>query len=91
MVGSALLAEQAQKFVHDLPSPRGWGNQLDNEPGLLVYYERKWRLIRRPVYRALEYDAIAHAGLALGNIADYGRSVVNFAWVGTCRMTSAPR
>jgi lipid A 3-O-deacylase len=75
MVGSASLAEQAQKFVHDirdLPTPRGWGNQLDNEPGLLVCYERKWRLIRRPIHRALEYDAIAHAGLALGNIADYG-------------------
>ena len=74
MIGSASLAEQAQKFVHDvrdLPSPRGWSNQLDNEPGLLLYYERRWRLLRSDLFRGFEYDAFVHAGLALGNVADY--------------------
>lgn len=74
VVGPASLAEQAQKFVHDvrdLAEPKGWDNQLDNEPGFLMYYERKWRLLRGKWFRTLDYDVISHAGLALGNVADY--------------------
>ncbi|MGR8921825.1 MAG: lipid A deacylase LpxR family protein [Gammaproteobacteria bacterium] len=81
IIGPDSLAEDAQKFVHDirdLPLPRGWDNQLDNEPGLLVYYERKWRFwgcragaadcVRRDGFA---WDSIWHGGIALGNVTDY--------------------
>lgn len=74
VVGPASLAEDAQKFVHDIrdiPKPRGWDNQLDNEPGFLLYYERKWRLARGRLPLGFDYDVITHAGLALGNVSDY--------------------
>jgi hypothetical protein len=75
MVGPASLAEQAQKFVHDLrdlDQPRGWQNQLSNEPGLVIYYERKWRARPAPLFARFGYDVIGHAGLAVGNVWDYG-------------------
>ena len=74
MIGSALLAEEAQKFVHDLrdlPKPQGWDHQLENEPGLVIYYERKWRVIRASLIEQVETDLIAHAGAAIGNVMDY--------------------
>ena len=85
MVGPASLAQSAQKFVHDirdLPSPRGWDNQLDNEPGLVVYYERKWRLTRKRMSVGLAYDVIGHTGIALGNVADYlaAGAETRFGW-----------
>lgn len=75
MIGPASLARQAQYLVHDLRDidrPRGWKNQLSNEPGLLIYYERKWRLLRGAVYEQIGYDVITHAGAAVGNVMDYG-------------------
>ncbi len=74
VIGPSSLAEDAQKFVHDvrdLPLPRGWDNQLDDEPGLVIYYERKWRLARAELVGKLGYDFIGHAGLAVGNVYDY--------------------
>ena len=74
MVGDASLAEDAQKFVHDvrdLPQPRGWDNQLDDEPGLVLFYERKWRVTRREFAAGWGGDLIAHTGVALGNVYDY--------------------
>lgn len=74
VVGPASLAEQAQEFVHDirdLPAARGWDNQLSNEPGLLLYYERKWRLLRQELFGEFGYDIISHTGVALGNVMTY--------------------
>lgn len=85
MVGPASLAEQAQRFVHDLrdlDEPRGWDNQLSNEPGVVVYYERKWRLLREEFFHGLGYDFIVHGGVALGNVATYGAGggEARFGW-----------
>jgi hypothetical protein len=74
VVGPASLAEDAQRFVHDIrdiPEPLGWDNQLKNEPGVLLYYERRWRVLQGGIYRQVGYDVITHAGLALGNVKDY--------------------
>ena len=62
MVGSASLAEEAQKFVHDirdLPQPRGWHHQLEIEPGLVIYYERKWRVLRAAVTLCQRHDLLS--------------------------------
>lgn len=70
MVGSASLAEPTQKFVHELidtTRPRGWRHQLDNEPGLVIIGERKWRPL--PVtLGGFEADMIPHLGGAVGNV-----------------------
>jgi len=46
VVGPAALGEQTQKFIHshitDSPTPKGWNNQLDNEPGVILSWQRRW-------------------------------------------------
>ncbi len=75
MVGPASLAEEAQKFIHkirDLQTPNGWDNQLSNEPGLVVAFERKW--LFHPGTPGFGWSAIPHAGFSLGNIATYANA-----------------
>ncbi len=77
VVGPAAMGSQVQEFVHDLidtRDPSGWDNQIDNEPGLVLFYERKWRSLYEfgtflPGYGV---DATPHAGAALGNVFTYG-------------------
>ncbi|MGE0383677.1 MAG: lipid A deacylase LpxR family protein [Gammaproteobacteria bacterium] len=74
MVGPASLAEQSQRFVHGLrgfDNPRGWDHQLDNEPAVLLVYERKHRLPPLEFGPRFAADAIAHGGAALGNVQTY--------------------
>ena len=46
VVGPEALGEQTQKFIHrhitDSPTPKGWSNQLDFEPGLILSWQRRW-------------------------------------------------
>jgi len=77
LVGPESFAEETQKAIHDfrnLQRPNGWDHQLKNEPGLAVIYERKWRLPIVPVESRSNFDAITHAGCALGNVYTYVNS-----------------
>ena len=72
VVGPASLAEQTQKFVHQITGsqdPKGWNNQLNNEPGIVLVLERKWR---SPAYDFkevdLQADIIPSTGASLGNV-----------------------
>ncbi len=73
IVGPESYAEETQRIVHklrDLDQPNGWDNQLKNEPGLVIVFERKW--LFRPVdNEKFGYSAITHAGAALGNVHTY--------------------
>ncbi len=73
IIGPDSLAEESQTFVHDtrhLQLPNGWGHQLSNEPGVVLAFERKW--LFRPRSSALfGYNAVAHTGFSLGNVATY--------------------
>jgi hypothetical protein len=85
MIGPASLAEDAQRLVHELRGfdvPRGWQNQLSNEPAFLLYYERKWRVLSGDVFSQFGYDLITHAGLAAGTVMDYGAAgaELRFGW-----------
>lgn len=74
MIGPASLAEDAQKFVHELRGfdpPEGWDNQLENEPGLALIYERRDRPWRSENAAGMGYDFITHAGGAVGNVFTY--------------------
>ena len=71
IVGPQSFAEDVQTAVHEVIGvgrANGWDNQLKNEPGIVVLFERKWR--PRSPFRlgVLEVDAIPHAGASLGNI-----------------------
>jgi lipid A 3-O-deacylase len=71
VVGSLAYAEQTQQFVHhltDSPQPAGWDNQLNNEPGLIFTYERKWRSIYEVAPFGIGMDVTPHAGVNLGNV-----------------------
>lgn len=80
IVGPESLAEDCQKFVHevrDLTRPNGWDNQLDNEPGLAIVYEHKW-LYRPGENETFGYSAMGHAGAALGNVYTYANAGAEF-------------
>ena len=74
IVGPASLAEETQKIVHEWfnsDEPQGWDNQLSNEPGLMITWQRFWRILRRPLGSGFAYDVIPHAGITLGNLFTY--------------------
>jgi hypothetical protein len=75
VVGPASLAEPVQKRWHALiktTRPQGWDHQLGNEPGVVLYYERKWRRFQRFPFAGLQGDLMPHLGAAAGNVFTYG-------------------
>lgn len=71
VVGPWALAEETQGLVHGwlaLDNSRGWDNQLNNELGIILSYEKIWR---KPLHRdgsGHEWEILPHAGIALGNV-----------------------
>ena len=71
VVGPLSYAEQTQKFVHHVISsqqPLGWDNQLKNEPGVILTYERKWRALYQMSPFGVGADVTPLAGVNIGNI-----------------------
>ncbi|WP_299983380.1 lipid A deacylase LpxR family protein [Desulfobacula sp.] len=76
IVGPYSFAEHTQKLVHKLrgcQTPNGWDNQIKNEPGLAVVYERKWRSFYSRG-GGLGLDLIPRLGGALGNVYTYANA-----------------
>ena len=74
VVGPWSLAEESQNLIHDLRGLerfKGWDNQLHNEPGIQLLFERKQRLLQGGIFGNIQYDLIGHAGASLGNVATY--------------------
>lgn len=81
VIGPLSGAEHVQKLSHDLTDatdPKGWGNQLDNEPGLNLFYSRQWTGFEE-VYVSEEngtpdlfLDVTPELGFALGNVHIFG-------------------
>jgi len=81
VVGPLAGGKQLQSFTHDVLNaspPAGWDNQLDNEPGVNLFYSRSFGPFegstatpdnRKP---RLFLDVTPEVGLALGNIQTYG-------------------
>jgi hypothetical protein len=77
VIGPMALGRQVQNNFHELinaPQSRGWDNQLHNEPGINLTFERKWRigravLLDEPV--KLRSDIVPMVGLSLGNVNTY--------------------
>ncbi|MCD4744027.1 MAG: lipid A deacylase LpxR family protein [Desulfobacteraceae bacterium] len=77
IVGPNSYAEQAQKLVHELrgcQTPNGWDNQIKNELGLAVVYERRWRFFHSGPVDKTGFDIIPHLGGALGNVYTYANA-----------------
>lgn len=75
VVGPAALAEEAQNLVHDLRDIlrfNGWDNQLENEPGVQLVLERKYKwMTERAGHQGWSGDLIGHGGISLGNVATH--------------------
>lgn len=78
VVGPAALGKQVQREWHDLvdgTEPLGWDSQLENEPGLVLSYERKWRLTLVG-NGSTGIDLIPELGGSLGSVFTYGEAGV---------------
>jgi len=74
IVGPHSYAKQTQDLVHRLRGIdrfAGWSNQLRDEPGLQVVWERKFRPPALEWYGWLDAQVIPHYGVSVGNIASY--------------------
>ena len=72
VVGPASLAEDAQRTLHrtfNFVAPRGWDNQLANEPGLAVSFDRRWRASLGD-----HAELAPHAGASIGNVLTEART-----------------
>ena len=68
-VGPGVLGEESQSIVHDLwgiKSGQGWAHQLNNEPIVNIFSQRRWVNGAWPLGK-LRLRFVPHAGGALGN------------------------
>ncbi len=78
IVGPSSLADETQDAVHRWISyqrPQGWDNQLKDEPGIILSYNRKYRNVFEMSPFGMGFDVTPSAGFNLGNIytnADVG-------------------
>jgi len=72
--GDWALGEFVQNNFHKLiraGTAKGWDHQLDNEPGLNLVYEHKWRLSTAGARTGFGAELIPHAGFSAGNVFTY--------------------
>jgi lipid A 3-O-deacylase len=73
IVGPDAGGKKTQNDYHQflgVDESRGWDEQLHNEPGLMLSYERKWRFLQ-PIGGGFAVDAIPEHGITVGNVMDY--------------------
>lgn len=82
IIGPWAHGEELQKFVHNhvtsSPSPKGWSNQLENEPGLLFSWQRRWPHALDYHNGRVQFTAMPHAGITLGNVYTYANTGLTF-------------
>jgi hypothetical protein len=77
VVGSWSLAEQTQRVIHDLrdiDSPNGWDNQLEDEVGFTLAYERTWRWPKYERRSGFGWEVLPHAGAAVGTVRTFANA-----------------
>ena len=81
IVGPSARGEDIQNGFHQLigvDEANGWDNQLQDEFGYALIYERKWRNLWEHRGTGLGVDFIPHFGLSLGNIATFANLGATF-------------
>lgn len=74
IVGPSARAEEVQNGFHGLigvDEAKGWDNQLQDEFGYALIYERKWRNLWEHQATRYGVDLTPHAGFSLGNVATF--------------------
>ncbi len=74
IVGPLALGEEVQESVHhlfDLDDPAGWDYQLENEPAVILSWQRKWPEVVFSDLDILHFRASPHVGVSLGNVYTY--------------------
>jgi len=80
VVGPWALGEEIQNNFHRLigsGESKGWGNQLDNEPGIALVFERKWRFLAETA-GGYGIDLMPHISGSVGNVLTYGGAGLTF-------------
>lgn len=81
LVGPSSGAEWVQNHVHDLigsDEANGWDNQVRDEFGFVVTYERKWRALAEWRRNGLGVDVIPHAAVSVGNVLTQAATGLTF-------------
>lgn len=79
VVGPAAAGEPVQRIVHEIlgaSTPKGWDNQLHNEPGLMASWNRRWPAYYNTSGGGFYAAAEPHIGLTAGNIYTYANTGV---------------
>lgn len=76
VVGPWAKGQEAQDFIHaerNIDLFLGWDNQLENELGVQLVFERKRRfqLTSEPLLGLVDMDFIHHWGASVGNVGSY--------------------
>lgn len=74
IVGPSARGEEVQNSFHDLigsDEAAGWDNQLHDEFGYALIYERKWRNLLEHQGTGLGVDVTPYVGGSLGNVGTY--------------------
>lgn len=78
MAGPSARSEESQNTVHrvrDIPTAKGWENQLHDEPGVMLSWLRTWRAEPESLgWGGLEWDRLAHGGATAGNIFTFANA-----------------
>lgn len=80
VVGPMAMGRQAQNGWHrivNIDRANGWDNQIGNEPGIVVSYDRKWRF-GQELASGFDIDMIPEAGVSVGNIFTYAQVATIF-------------
>jgi len=85
VVGPLALGEEVQSSVHKLTGsddPKGWDNQLENEPLLNVGFEHRQRLMRFGQSSGIGGDLLAGLSASAGNLETQATlaSTVRLGW-----------
>lgn len=75
IIGPWALGKEAQTWVHELRNfdlPRGWRNQLKNEPAIQIKYLRSARY-SFVCFAPMDFDFVPHGGFSLGNVETTAR------------------
>lgn len=87
VIGPLSGAEQVQRATHNIlgaTDPQGWDNQLNNEPGINLFYSRQWTGAQEFAVTSgdglpqLFFDITPKLGAALGNVHIFGAGGLTF-------------
>lgn len=72
VVGPSAYAQETQDLVHelrDIPKAQGWDNQLHDEFGVILGYQRTWRWPWHDRRAGWDWETLPSMGVNLGNVS----------------------